>query len=544
MFRQIIKDIHDHDSTMKLLKYFLLLSLLELSGNFVAAQTYPDFTISQWDSASTGYYFLIPIRTGTGGPAQNATHMILDGQGNVVYFKEFVSGNNTGDFKIQDNGLISYSYQNKFYLMDSTFTVVDSVRCKNGIIQDGHDMQVLPNGHFLLLGWENITMDLSAYPWFNNNGSAGSSTATVRSGVIQEQDANKNVVFEWHAINHFNFSEVDTSRLNSPTNVDWTHFNSIAQDTGGNILASIRHFNEIIKIDRSTGNILWRLGGKSNDFTFTNDTGMFIGQHDCRRLANGNITLLDNGKPGHFVSGKEYQLDENLMQATLVWSHCPDTGLFSSATGNMQRLTNDNTLLDYGMVDQLTTTFEVVNPAGDLIFQIRFNDTLQTYRAFNYETLPWDLHRPVITCTEINQQYFLDAGPGHASYRWSTGETTQMIQVVDTGVYSVFVPKGTDGYISAEPFVVSNIADPCNTSSVNIEQLDSDAQLVFPNPFFDKFHLLDPNPSHCVLMNCPGEILYQGTEIEEQNFSNLASGLYFLKIHSGTKIQVVKILKR
>ena len=90
--------------------------------------------------------------------------------------------------------------------MDSTFTIVDSVRIKNGFIQDGHDMQILPNGHFLLLGWENITMDLSSYAIFNNNGTVGSANATVRCGIVQEQDANKNVVFEWHSKDYFNFT--------------------------------------------------------------------------------------------------------------------------------------------------------------------------------------------------------------------------------------------------------------------------------------------------------------------------------------------------
>nr|MBK9651864.1 hypothetical protein [Bacteroidota bacterium] len=47
---------------------------------------------------------------------------------------------------------MSYSYLNKYYLLDSTFTPVDSVACKNGIMHDSHEMQLLPNGHFLLLG--------------------------------------------------------------------------------------------------------------------------------------------------------------------------------------------------------------------------------------------------------------------------------------------------------------------------------------------------------------------------------------------------------
>lgn len=40
--------------------------------------------------------------------------------------------------------------------------------------------------------------------------------------------------------------------------------------------------------------MIWILGGRRNQFVFTNDL-RFSRQHDIRRLANGNITLFDNG---------------------------------------------------------------------------------------------------------------------------------------------------------------------------------------------------------------------------------------------------------
>ncbi len=63
----------------------------------------------------------------------------------------------------------------------------------------------------------------------------------------------------------------------------------------GIILLSFRHLNEVTKIDSSSGEIIWRLGGKQNQFTFLGDTMPFSAQHDARRIANGNLTLFDNG---------------------------------------------------------------------------------------------------------------------------------------------------------------------------------------------------------------------------------------------------------
>ncbi|MBK7183238.1 MAG: aryl-sulfate sulfotransferase [Bacteroidetes bacterium] len=356
-------------------------------------QSYPSFTATIYDSLSSGYYFLAPLPLGVGTPINTPSQMIIDHNANVVYYKSVGSAINIGDFKIQEAiGQISYSTANKFRLMDSSFTIIDSVRCKAGIIPDDHDMQVLPNGHFLLIGYENVTMDLSSYNLFSGTGAPGSTTATVRFGVIQEQDANKNIVFEWHSKDYFSFVDMDTKWLSSPTFVDFTHFNAVELDTDGNILVSSRHLNEITKINRTTGAVMWRLGGNANQFTFTNDTEMFKAQHDIRRITNGNITLFDNGEPGvpfHPATAKEYQLDETTLTATLVWSYVNEPSIYSTAMGNVQRHANGNTLINYGWYRGSNTLFTVVNPSGAKVFELSFPDSLRSYRSFYYPTLPF-----------------------------------------------------------------------------------------------------------------------------------------------------------
>ena len=69
--------------------------------------------------------------------------------------------------------------------------------------------------------------------------------------------------------------------------IDPVHINSVAIDSDTSILISSRHMDEITKIDRRTGDIIWRLGGKKNDFTFINDTIGFSHQHSVSRLKNG-----------------------------------------------------------------------------------------------------------------------------------------------------------------------------------------------------------------------------------------------------------------
>lgn len=467
-----------------MIKKLLSFLLLVTSWSSLLAQNYPAYSVNVCTAGSSGYYFLDAINVGS-ATGIFPTQMILDSTGKTFYYNVFTTGGG-GDFKIQPNGLMSYLYHNTFYLMDSTFTIVDSAKCRNGIFTDGHDLQILPNGHFLMIGYENVTMNLTSYVMFGGNHNlAGGANANVKCGVVQEQDANHNVVFEWHAKDHYAFGDVDPQWMGSPNNVDWNHMNAIALDTDGNILLSVRHFDEITKINRADSSIMWRLGGNANQFAFPNDPEKFIGQHDIRRIANGDLTMWDNGvfgPPYHAGAAKEYRLDMNNMTATLVWSYTENPSSYSLAIGNTQRLANGNTLIDFGMTALENRLFDVVDSSGNKIFELEFADTLRSYRVFNFLTTPWQFPRPQITCFTVGNQSYLDAGSGHSGYLWSNGATTQTIPITVADTFSVWVPVGDGGgFIRSEDFIVTNVNAPCGPLSVENGN-DENAFSIFPNP--------------------------------------------------------------
>ena len=67
--------------------------------------------------------------------------------------------------------------------------------------------------------------------------------------------------------------------------------------------------------------------------------------------------------------------------------------------------------------------------------------------------------------------------------------------------------------------------------------------LVYPNPFVDYIHFKNPNTQNLYkLSNCLGQTLYYGNHIENENFSLLPAGLYFLTIIND-ELQVVKVEK-
>ncbi|MEO8086952.1 MAG: aryl-sulfate sulfotransferase [Bacteroidota bacterium] len=519
----------------------------------------PPYHTTIFDSTgTTGYYFLVPTRL-TSPNAGFHSQLVLDRYGDVVYYKSLGTLTNSPDFKVQPDGRISYFRNQQFYLFDSTFTIVDSVSCKNGITTDSHDFQVLPNGNFLLLGYETSTMDLSSYAWFKPTGTHGSVSASVKCNVVQELDINKNVVFEWHCKDYFAFADVDSVWLSNPNIVDWTHCNAIELDDDGNILLSSRHFNEIIKINRTDSTIMWRLGGVQNEFTFLNDSTPFYGQHDIRRIQNGNITLLDDGfrvtgVPFHACRAMEYQLDEINKTATVVWDYTYDSTMYSKATGNVERLPNGNTLVNFGMINSVkNTTFVVVDSLKNKKFEVAFIDTMSSYRSFNFQQLPWVFNRPQLSCIDSGGTYYLDAGAGYASYSWNDGSTNRFLPITSADTFSVFVPYGSDGgFISSEKIIVTNLNDPCGLNTdVGAIQMGEGVR-VYPNPASEILTIDSKQATinSISIYNLLGKLEFDvqlssanATHQTEIDVRSLSQGIYFIQIRTNGKIFTKKFVK-
>jgi hypothetical protein len=317
-----------------------------------------------------GYLFLAPFsRWGTSSPY----FAIMDNSGQPVYYGN--KGTFMADLKKQPNGWLTYFSNDRFYAMDSNYSVVGSYKATAPYDTDPHDLQLLPNGHALLTALDYRTMDLSQIQ------AGGYPTATVIGLVIQEFDSANQVVFEWRSWDHFHITDTQVS-LTTPV-VDYVHANAVELDSDANILLSSRHLSEITKINRQTGEIMWRLGGNNNQFTFVGDTAPYFHfQHDIRRLPNGHITLFDNrtSLAPNYSRAVEYALDEAGKIANLVWQYRNTPDSYAMATGNNQRLPNGNTLISWGTTSLVTE----VKPDNSKAFEAQFPRT--NYRAFRF---PW-----------------------------------------------------------------------------------------------------------------------------------------------------------
>ena len=184
-----------------------------------------------------------------------------------------------------------------FLLKDSSFNVIATNQAGNGFVADNHDFQVLPNGHALILSADNSPV----HGHEQARSRVGYPAAQLTQFIIQEVDVDDNVVFQWRSLDHIPVTD-SYQTLTGQSMGDYIHVNSLwFDDTDGNIILSCRNTSEVIKISRVTGDVLWRMQGKHNQFTFTNgipgntDPAYFQVQHNARRLPNGNLTLFDNG---------------------------------------------------------------------------------------------------------------------------------------------------------------------------------------------------------------------------------------------------------
>ncbi|MBN2000748.1 aryl-sulfate sulfotransferase [candidate division KSB1 bacterium] len=309
--------------------------------------------------------------------------MILKNDGTPQFYKRLPY--RAMDFKVHPNGILTrwaFEGVDGYIAMDSTFAVVDTFKCQHGYATDEHGIEILENGHYMLIAKDIQQMDLSKIL------AGGRNDATVIGNHIQILDTKNQVIFEWRCWDHFDIRDAVHEDLTAKT-VHPFHINAAAIDLDGNILISSRHLSEITKIDRKTGKIIWRLGGINNQFEFLNDEDMFSYQHDIRPIpqTTDRYTLFDNGNyhTPPYSRALEIKIDSKFMAAFKVWEYKPLKPLHAVWMGNVQRLPNGNTLINWAEAKFPKVT--EVDPNGELLFEGDFQTQALCYRTFRF---PWN----------------------------------------------------------------------------------------------------------------------------------------------------------
>jgi len=360
---------------------------------------YPTPTLLASNHPAPGRLFIAPFSSQVIDPGHL---LILDEYARPIFYRQLLRP--ATDFKLQPDGRLSYFTREtssnpipQFYLLDETAAVVDSIEAGNGYATDSHELRFLPNGHALLMAYDPqpVRMDLVV--------PGGRGGATVVGLVIQELDAARRVVFQWRSWDHFEITETASAlaTLTGPT-VDYVHGNAIEIDRDGDLLVSSRHMNEITKISRRTGEVVWRMGpnARRNEFDFLGDPRGFSHQHDIRVLPNGHYTLYDNG---NFVMPQisralEFEIDEAGRTARLAWEYRRTPPVYGPFMGGVQRLDDGGTLVGWGGVTGSPKVTEI-HADGTTAFEIALpRSNIWSYRAHR---APWRTRRLLVNRTSI-----------------------------------------------------------------------------------------------------------------------------------------------
>jgi len=379
---------------------------LNVHGERLTPEGMPIPNIYAFDNPADGYVFTTPR------PSGQAPYypylMILDNYGTPVFYRQWPRRGN--DFKTIPNDQLTFcdfdnnnTSVNKYLVMDNKYNITDTLLMGNGYIIDQHDIIVLENGNHFLMAYDPQPIGMDTVV------EGGDPNATVVGFVIQELDADHNVIFQWRSWDHFEITDANHTDFLS-SRIDYVHGNAFEIDSDNQLLMSNRNMEEITKINRNTGEIIWRFGlhAKNNMFNFTNDTIGFSWQHDIRRLPNGNVTVYDNGNyhTPKFSQAVEYQLDEVNFTATLVWNFIHDPVVFGRATGANRRLYNDNSFICWGLTWPIN--YSEVRQDGHLAWELNWPQSVWDYRAFK---LDWETDLFETSLDEIDYGEYDDYVP-------------------------------------------------------------------------------------------------------------------------------------
>lgn len=360
----------------------------------------------------------------------------------------------------------------EFVIVDRTYTEITRVRTQGRA--DLHELEV-QNGVARYLEYRELPFPADAR--LSQSPGAAPASAVAASPAppperyfdctIVEVDIATGVrTFEWHTADHIDLDETYVQPNADPTRTfDPVHANAVDLDTDGSLLLSARNTCAVYKIDRSTGRIRWRLGGRRNQFQL--GQGVAFGwQHDIRRQADGTLTLFDNRQPPDPARGLVLRVDEEAMTATLVRQLQRPAPLQVASQGNLQVLANGNLLVGWGSQPTLTE----FAPDGSIAFDATMPAGIQSYRDLRFTWSGMPVDPPAVAADPLadgsGTQLRVTA---YASWNGATGVAAWRLSA---GPEGALVPVATAARTGFETAITGLVVDPA-TTSLSVTALDA-----------------------------------------------------------------------
>jgi len=423
-----------------------------------------------------------------------------------------------------------------------------------------HDIVPMPNGNILMTAATRISTADAIQAGRDPNLLTQEDLFNERIFEVEPLPNNGfNIVWEWNVSDHLvqdfddtkdnfgvvvsNFRKIDINFVNgNSTGSNWLHMNSIQyNEERDQIVVSCRNLSEIWIIDHSTttaeaattsggtyghgGDFLYRWGNPQSYDRGTESNRILYGQHTPYMIPDGlndagKILLFNNGSGRTPVfsevmlvdppttSPGVYEYDNtNPYGPTVpeIFYEEPDE-FYSPILSSAFRLSNGNTLICEG--------------AEGRFFELDESNNIV-----------WEYFLPINNVSgEITAQ---------GDQRPANGNTT--FRALKYGAdYAAFVGRDlTPG----DPIETNFNLDACATLSTEENALVNTS--VYPNPVEDVLRVQSSeNIDKLEVYNVLGKRVGSSTNSNTFDMSGLNSGIYILKIHSGSVIASKKVIKR
>lgn len=209
---------------------------------------------------------------------------------------------------------------------------------------DNHDYIYLSENHYILSGFEK--KEVLDFPGYEGE------PFGVWNCKIQEI-LNGKVLWEFQSVENkqiYNYcNEENMEVMKQEPHLDYMHFNSMKIDeTDGNLICSFRNIDCIMKIDRTTGKIMWVLGGPGDEFGLKEEQ-QFSNQHSISFLSDHSILIYDNGCKNKKTRILKIKLDEKNKKIETFKQY--DLDVFARLMGSIQIINekSDTYLITYGV---------------------------------------------------------------------------------------------------------------------------------------------------------------------------------------------------